>query len=536
MKRISLLTLALATSCIQRYSPDPVKTPQVEKWKTPKEEANAYSDCPEPEQVLAEAQFHPWWKIYRDPKLTELEYQAIKESPKVQAAISRLEQAMAYYGIERSYLFPQINLQVTASRERLSQTQAFSNATQTTTSLTPAGGTVGLGPGSSSSTTAPIDPCVVCPPAPPPMCVCPPPALPQVKKPSPVVTSLGILPVLTYDLDFWGKNWQAMQSAMEQVKAEQQDLQNTLLQLTTAVADSYLQTRTYDRELNILEETLTTRQHSYDLNKSQFSAGIINDLAVEQAMSDLQSVAAEIENTKRLRALEEHRLADLVGMPASLFTLEPNLDLPYLPAIRPGLPSQMLERRPDIRQALALIEAARLNVGVAKTAYFPDFTITLDYGFLSNSASKLFKWKSRTWLAAVEATMPLFTAGLIESTIEQAIAQYKQSVASYLDTVLTAFQQVEDALYSIDATKKQLEHLRLDVAASKKAYDIAEKRYRMGLETYLTVVNTERTLLDAQRVEIQVTRAQYSNTISLINSLGGCWDNEDKEHLSLTNF
>ncbi len=532
MKRISLLSLALATSCIQRYNPPPVQTPKVESWKTPAEEAKVYSDCPEPEQILQEAAFHPWWKIYNDPTLTELEYQAIKESPKVQSAIARLEAAMAYYGIERSYMFPQVSLQVTALRERLSQTQPFSNATQTTTSMSPAGGTVGLGPGSTSSITAPADPCVICPPAPPPMCACPPPVTPKVTKPSPLVTSLGVLPVLTYDLDFWGKNWQAMQSAMEQVKAEQEDVQNTLLQLTTQVADSYLQVRTYDREINILEETLATRQHSYDLNRSQFSAGIINDLAVEQAMSDLQSVAAEIENTKRLRALEEHRLAELVGMPASHFTLAVSLDLPYLPAIRPGLPAQMLERRPDIRQARALIEASRLTVGVAKTAYFPDFTITLDYGFLSNSANKLFKWKSRTWLAAIEATMPLFTAGRIESQIEQAIAQYKQSVATYLDTVLIAFQQVEDALYSIDATKKQLEHLRLDVQASKKAYDIAEKRYRMGLETYLTVVNTERTLLDAQRVEIQVTRAQFSNIISLINSLGGYWDNEHKEHLS----
>jgi len=514
MKKLPIITLLLVTSCV-RYNPDPVKTPQVERWKSPQEEAAVYADCPEPEQILAEAAFHPWWKVYEDPKLTELEYEAIKESPRVQAAIARLEEAMASYGITRSALFPQLNLQVTATRERISQTQCIGANTQGANAFSPCG--------ASTVQMDPSGPCAICPPPPPP----PKPKCKKPNEPNPVINSLGLMPLLTYELDIWGKNWQATQAAMEQVKAEQEDLQNTLLQLTTQVGDTYLRVRSLDKELEVLERTVRTRQNNYDLNRSQFKAGIINELAVQQAKSDLENVAAEIEETKRLRALEEHKLAELVGSPASLFMLEPTLAMPQLPAIKPGMPSSMLERRPDIRQARDLIEAARLNVGVAKTAYFPDFTLSLGYGFYSCKADDLFKWKSRTWLAAVDAVMPLFTAGRIASQIEQAVAQYKQSVAGYLETVLVAFQQVEDALFSIDATKKRLEHLRLDVAASKKAYEIADQRYRMGLETYLTVVNTERTLLDVERVEIQVTRAQYSNIISLINSLGGCWHEEN---------
>lgn len=318
---------------------------------------------------------------------------------------------------------------------------------------------------------------------------------------------------------------------MQLVKAEQEDVQNTLLQLTTSVADAYLQLRTFDIELDVLKRTLVTRQDNFDLNKSQFDAGIINALPMELAESDLESVATSIESTSKNRASVEHLLAELIGQPASTFSLEKQTHKATLPNIAAGVPSTMLQRRPDIRQALALIEAASLNVGVAKTAYFPDFTLTLDYGYLSSKANKLFKWKSHTWFAAVDVFTPLFTAGRISSAIEDAIAQYKQAVANYLETVLIAFKEVEDALFNIEATKKQLKHLRLDVLASKRAYDIAMKRYRMGLEGYLNVINTERTLLVTERIEIQVTREQFSHIISLINSLGGYWENATNEKI-----
>ncbi len=535
----STTILAGFGSCIQRYDAPPLRTPQVSSWKTKEDPTNAYAICPNPEQVLVEASFIPWWQAFQDYKLDTLEYQAIKESPKVQAAVARLEQAMAFYGITRASLFPEIVLDINASRQKISKTAGFAGNSANTTSVGPAGGSIISKSVDSASSIPPADPCVVCLPVTPPMIMPPaapaiptPPAIPKPPKAPTHITSIGVLPVLTYELDFWGKNWQATQSALKQVAAEQEDLQNTLLQLTTQVADAYMQTRTFDNELDILERTFATRQNSYNLNKQQFDAGLINELAVDQAISDFESVAADIENTKRLRALAEHRLAELVGQPASTFSLERFNILPTLPTIATGVPSSMLQRRPDIRQALALIESASLNVGVAKTAYFPDFTLTLDYGFLSNKADKLFKWKNHVWLAAIDVITPIFTAGRIASQIEDAIAQYKQAVASYLETVLVAFQQVEDSLYSIEATKKQLMHLKLDVEASQKAYDIANMRYRMGLETYLLVVNTERTLLDAQRLAIQVTRSQYSNTISLINSLGGYWSNNNEEHLS----
>lgn len=525
MKKYVFITcslLTLASSCVQRYDAPPLNTPTATSWKETQNIPLTPASCPEPEQVLQEASFRPWWKVFNDHKLNELEYQAIKESPKVKAAIARLESAMAVYGITRASLFPEVDLDVTANRKRISQTLGSSSSSKSSSNQAQSQSTPPMVP--------PISQCVVCPP--PPMCSCPAPP-----KPSSHLTTLGVLPVLTYDLDFWGKNWQATQSSMQLVQAEQEDVQNTLLQLTTSVADAYLQLRTFDVELDVLKQTLVTRQDNFNLNKSQFEAGLINALPMELAESDLESVATSIESTSKNRASVEHRLAELIGLPASTFTLEKQTHKATLPSIAAGVPSTMLQRRPDIRQALALIEAAALNVGVAKTAYFPDFTLTLDYGYLSSKANKLFKWKSHTWYAAVDAFTPLFTAGRISSTIEDAIAQYKQAVANYLETVLVAFKQVEDALFNIEATKRQLKHLRLDVLASRRAYEIAMKRYRMGLEGYLNVINTERTLLVVERVEIQVTREQFSNIISLINSLGGYWENSTNEKIisSLSN-
>lgn len=474
MNKLSFLIISATfvggfTSCMQRYDAPAVNDYEVQEWQTKEVATHQVAICPDPERVLKEALFVPYWQIFQDPILDDLEYQAIKDSPKVQAAVARLEEAMASYGISYAEVFPEVTLDVQASRQRISQTSDLAGV-------------------------------------------------------SSHVSSLSVMPKLSYDLDFWGKNWQAAKAAMYQVNAEQEDVQNTLLELTSAVADSYLQVRTYDTELRTLYQALASRHNNYDVNIDQYNAGLINELAVYQAKSVYESVAADIENTQRLRALEEHRLAELLGQPASIFRLEKQDALPFLPTIASGVPSTVLQRRPDIRQAKALIKASEYAVGVAKTLYFPDFTLSLNYGFMSKNADKLFDWKSHAWKSALDAITPIFTANRISSTIDQAVAQYKQSVAAYLDTVLLAFKQVEDSLYSIEATKRRLMHLELEVKASQEAYDLAEERYRLGLENYILVVDTERTLLEAQRMAIQATRALYTNTISLISSLGGYWD------------
>ncbi|MBS0656228.1 MAG: efflux transporter outer membrane subunit [Verrucomicrobia bacterium] len=519
MKKI-IYILLLCTSCVQSYNRPPLNTPKAEEWKSPQALPKSGPVCPEPELMLEKTSFRPWWKIFNDPILDDLEAEAIKNSPTVQAALARLEQAYAQYGINLSALFPQINLNTDASRQRFSENltlvpQGNISLVETppTASITPAAASAGMAGNGRTMGPTPVAP----------VCPCPTPAL-KVTKPNPIVNDLSILPTLTYELDFWGKNWQAMEAAESQVKAEQEDVQTALLLLTTSVADTYLQVRTYDTEIGIISRQITANVKNYTLNDQQYNVGLINKLPVSQADAQAEDTQAALEDVKRLRELAEHSLAELIGVPASSFTLKPIDTLPLLPVIPAAVPVEVMKQRPDVRQQIDLMDAAAWNVGVAKTEYFPDFNITLDYGFAASKANKLFKWKSRTWLAAIDAVTPIFTAGKISSTIDQAIAQYKQQVASYINTVLVAYQEVEDAIYSVDAVAKQLYHLEREAAASTEAYDIANMRYRMGLENYLVVTVEEATMMAAERLAIQVKRSQYSTTISLIRSIGGVWD------------
>lgn len=535
-KKLPIYLLLIATSsCIQRYDPPKPTIAQADTWKEHQALESPVS-CPEPEKLIANQHYSPWWKIFNDQVLDKLQEKALQHNTTILASQARLEAAIAGYGIERSFLFPEIDLGLTASRQRLSRTQGITGTNTSTTGTSTSGPIFSPRSFGSSNTTSMqtlqpaytiCPPQPICPPCPPPVCPCPPPPkppkTPKPQKPSPYVNQLAILPTLNYELDFWGKNWQAAQAAKDRFKAEQEALHTAFLLVTTTVADLYFQARTFDMELDILYRTEKTRRHNFDLNSKQFQSGLINELPVTQAQSDLESVLASIQEVLELRARAENALATVIGEPAPLFSLVQSKTLGALPEIPAGIPSNILKNRPDIRSEELLMKAAALDVGVAKTEYFPDFSIVMDYGYMSSRANKLFKWKSHTWLLAADAITPLFTAGRISSRIEQTIALYNEQVASYINTVLVSFQEVEDALFSIQADKSRYTHLGRQVKASTRAYEIALNRYNSGLENYLTVVDSERTMLDAKRLETESLRSRYSSTISLIKALGGTW-------------
>jgi NodT family efflux transporter outer membrane factor (OMF) lipoprotein len=492
-----------------------MSVPSAEGWNSEIEAPKKGLECPEPMLIGESTLFTPWWDVFQDDILSDLETKAIANSPTVMAATSRLEQAYAIYGINRSTLFPEIDLNAQASRQRLSKTAASALAGSETINQT-------------SPLTARSCPEMIgqIPSIPLPVQNCCPTTSDSSTKQSLYANQLALLPTLTYELDFWGKNWQLTQSAHAAFEGQKEELQTVLLMLTAAVADTYLRVRTFDREREILEEAIASRQNNFDLNSSQYEAGLITSLPVEQARSALESSKAALQNTLLLKTLATHALAELIGEPAVAFSVPAREDLPLLPEIPYGVPSDVLKQRPDIRQQQHLLEAAIYNVGVAKTEYFPDFTIALNYGFLSSHTNNLFKWKSHTWLAAADAALPLFTAGRIESSINEKVALYKQQVASYIQTILTAFKEVEDAVFSLDYQRKQFEFLEAQVVASQEVYTVANVRYRMGVENYLLVVDSERTLLESRRLAVQVLRERYSSVIALIKSLGGIWPAE----------
>lgn len=519
---ILLSPLLFFNSCVQRYNPPALKTPSADTWKAPVDKIGEEIPCPEPIAVHKKNKYQPWWEVFNDPVLNDLETEACANSPSIANAVARLEEAQAVYIIARSTLFPELNLDITASRQRLPSSQLASPGNISTTATSPSQPTT-ASPVVIPSTSPTAQRITVIPPTIPQTTST---STLQLPKPKHHISELAVLPQISYELDFWGKHWQEASAQWKRVEAQEEDLQTAFLLLTTSVASTYLNLRTIDQEIEVLEKTEKSRQHIFNLQQEKFQAGLINDLDTMQAKVLLNSAQAELENTKIFRAVTENALAVLVGTAAPDFKVAEKTELPPIPFIPPSLPVELLETRPDIRQAQKLLEAFSLDVGVAKTHFFPSVTTFFEAGYISNKISSLFKWKNHVWTIAGDALTPIFNAGRISSEVEAAIARYEQGVASYINTVLTAFGDVESALSSVEGKRKQLKYLNEQVDAAQSVYRISSTRYNMGLVDYLTVVDAERSLLESQRQQVLVVRDQYSSVISLIKSLGGVWDNK----------
>ena len=504
-------------SCVT-YNPPPVKTPKATSWKNQTPTDKPLTECPESSMVF-NVPLAPWWTVFNDEILNELEEKAIKQSPTIQNAVAKLEELQALYGVIRSEQFPQLNLSASYERQRfpvdsgvISQSQQTTSSSTTPTSPAPVPG--GTSPTSSSASTTAA--------ATVPSSAAPAQAFPRH------LTTLSVLPTVTYEVDFWGQYWQQAASAFSRYEASAEDLRTALLMLTTNLADQYYQLRSLDNELFVLEKTYTSRKNAYDINEARYEAGIINALDALQAKVELADVEQDMENSKRLRAVSEDAIAVLIGEPASNFHLERKSVALKLPVIPPGIPSVTMQNRPDVRQAEILIEAQRLNVGVAKTAFFPAFTLNGYYGFQSDKAHTLFKWRNHVWDFTCAMVTPIFDAGQNYYNLKQAKAIYKEAVANFCDKVISAYGEIEDALFSVESRKKQVFFLKEEVKAAYEALNIANIRYRNGLIGYLDVIVLEKTALNSERQEVQTTKDEVSSIIQLIKSLGGSWTDVPK--------
>jgi outer membrane protein, multidrug efflux system len=532
---------ALCTACV-RYNPPPIQTPEAQSWKETREPEVLVTACPDEEVSKKQGQIRTWWTVYDDPVLDTLIQKAIDSSPTLEIALERLVESEALYGIALSELFPHIDLSVGARRQRLSQTQpiasgALQQASQSTSPFTARSSDTEML--TESTATSLSDFCVICPQPDPAPCDCPAPEMPKMPKPpnppkppkAPKpprqprhLSTLFVIPEVSYELDLWGKNYQGMRAAKMTMLAQTEALNTALLLLTTDVARAYLELRATDKELDVLEQNRQSRQNALDIQTSRFDAGLIDNLDVQRAIVQLRSVEADFENTKRFRRQIENLLARLVGESAPLFTLDKTDSGSFVPNIQAPIPSTVLENRPDIREAHHQIEAARYNVGVQKTAYFPSIFLTGNYGYLSDKTNNLFKWRSHVWALTADALTPIFNAGQISSSVKQAVSQYQQSVSNYTERVLIAFQEVEDAISAVHYKKEQLIYVHEQVIAARKTFELSSTQYDMGLIDYLNVVDAERGMLEAEREEVRVTKDQYITTIALIKALGGVWE------------
>ncbi|KAF3362529.1 Uncharacterized protein PHSC3_000764 [Chlamydiales bacterium STE3] len=420
-----------------------------------------------------------WWEIFQDAYLNELVQFAILNNYNLYRALERIAEARAIAGVERSNLFPQVNL----TPSYLSTGTLFQ---MFGLSATPLGTN--------------INPII---------------RVHEMQYNFPFN--------LNYEIDLWGKLRREWESAVYNAQSKEEAFRSLLLSLTADLASFYFNLRALDSDILMLQETIETRKTSLLLTQKRNTAGLANELDVARAQLLLSNGEAEYHDAVRQRLLLENSIATLIGVPASLFCM-PQLPLESSPPIIPaGLPSEILLRRPDIAEAERMMASEHALIGVAYASYYPSLTLTGILGFSSPDLKNFFSWPSRFWSFGATIAQTIFDAGKIGCNIEVAKARYRQAIGHYQQTVVRAFQEVEDALNNIEQQAKQAESLYSSVNAAIKTLELSNRRYSNGLANYLDVMDSQREELSAKRTWINIQGARFISTVQLVKALGGGW-------------
>ena len=415
-----------------------------------------------------------WWKQFQDPVLDDLVQTALQENKEVQIAAARVEEYMGRYGVTRSAQFPQVGANAAGARTRLSE-----NPPQTT----------GENPGNSFQ------------------------------------VDLGV----SFELDLWGKLRNATEVARAQLLATEEARRTVILTLVSQLANSYVQLLDYDQQLAVTRATLQTRSESVRINGLRFKAGLISELDYQQAVAEYQNAAVQVPLLERLIAIQENAISLLLGRNPGKISRGVILDRLAMPPVPGGLPSDLLERRPDIRQAEQQLIAANAQIGVAKAAFYPSISLTGLLGVSSTDLSDLFEGPSRTWQFAGALAQPIFTGGALTGQLQVAEAVQKQAVLNYQQVIQTAFAEVDNSLISVSKLREQLKDEEAQVKALQRQVDLATLRYQNGYSDYLTVVDAERNLYSAQLQYVQSQGDLFRAMVSLYKTLGGGWVNEAEQ-------
>lgn len=324
--------------------------------------------------------------------------------------------------------------------------------------------------------------------------------------------------------DLWGRVSNTVRSDVAAAQTSEADLENTRLTAQAEVAVDYFELRSQDSLKELLDSTVVAFERFLKFTKAQYETGIDSDEAVAQAETQLETTRAQDTGVGVQRAQFEHAIALLVGQPASNFSIAVEALKTRPPAIPFGLPSQLLERRPDIAAAERKMAQANAQIGVARAAYFPTLTLSAAAGFQSLDPSSWFTWPSRIWALGPTLSDPIFDAGLRRATVDQTWALYYQSVATYRNTVLTAFQQLEDNLSSLRILALEIQQLDDAVKAAQWNLAVATDRYRLGVDPYLNVITAQTTLLSTQQTVVSLREQQMVASVQLVEALGGGWD------------
>jgi NodT family efflux transporter outer membrane factor (OMF) lipoprotein len=416
-----------------------------------------------------------WWEAFNDTELNQLEEQVNISNQNVAAATASFFQARAIVGQARSQYFPTVGTAPSITYSRLSP-RSTTNASGTTASQAFQSPTYSL----------PFD--------------------------------------ATWVPDLFGRVKNTVRADIAAAQISAADLENTRLTAHAELAVDYFQLRTEDSLKQLLDSTVVAYRESLRLQNVLFETGIASDEAVAQAETQLETAEAEDTNLGILRGQDEHAIALLVGQPASSFAIQPAPLKPSPVAIPFGIPSKLLERRPDIAAAERGVAEANAQIGVARAAYFPNLTLGASVGLESTAIADWFTWPSRVFSVGPTLAETLFDGGLRRATVEQYRARYDQTVASYRETVLTAFQQVEDNLSTLRILSAEIQQQDRAVQAAARSLAISTDRYRLGIDPYLNVITAQTILLTNQQTAVNLRMQQMTASVQLIEALGGGWD------------
>ncbi len=455
-----------------RYSRPSAPTPDAWKTRPPWQQAAPKDAIPK----------GAWWQVYNDPVLNGYEVQLLKANQSLEAARDRLQQARSLARIATADFFPQLSADPSGYRERGSGNRPLN----------------GEAPTIINGVVQPVPP---------------------------YTQSVYTIPFnLNYEVDLFGSVRRNVEAANATLQSTAADLQNALLVLTAELAADYFSLRELDAEYVVVQKSVETQSKGLELVNQRHQGGIASGLDVAQQATLLDSTTSQLALVQQSRAQYEHAIAVLIGQPA------PSVDVAVAPlnATPPpvplGVPSEVLERRPDIASAERQMAYENAQVGIARTAFYPHITLSGSGGWQSTAVSSLMNAPSLFWSLGADALEPIIQGGRNRANLAAARAAYDQSVANYRQSVLTAFQQVEDGISNLSTLNQALTTQTAAVEDARRLLTIANNRYIGGATSYLDVITAQTTLLSNERLQTQLLGQQMVSSVYLVKALGGAWD------------
>ncbi len=410
-----------------------------------------------------------WWEIYQDPQLNALEEKINISNQSLKAAQAQFAQARATVRYNRADYYPTITAGVSAARERYSENRPLAVGGVTTT----------------NDLIIPVD--------------------------------------MSWEPDVWGRVRNTVAASRANAQATLADLESVSLSVHAELAVDYFSARELDAEGQLLDSTVASYVKQLELTENRFKGGVASQVDVAQAQTQLEQARAQAIDVREQRTQFEHAIAVLIGEPASNFTLPVAALNATPPVIPPGLPSELLERRPDIAANERLMAAANAQIGIAKAAYFPTFSLSPSAGFESISIANWLSSPSAFAIVGASAVVTAFDAGRRRAVSDQARAGYDQTVANYRQDVLTAYQEVEDNLAALRLLEDESNTQTAAVAAAEHSLALSNNRYRGGVTTYLEVITAQTTALGNERTAVQISGRRMVDSVLLVKALGGGW-------------